>query len=273
MLKRTITSLCLILIFIPICIFSDTVVFPLAMAILSFASVYEMLGCVGMSKAVAICIPSYVFGFFLPCLPWMIQKEKIDTAILSICMIYLIVILAVNVFSRGSIEFSNSSSAFMMIFYNTVAFTSIVLIRQMNAYLYLLVFIGPWISDIFAYLCGRLFGKHKLIPEISPKKTVEGSIGGIIFAAISFVVYAFIVKSYFVESAFLPFGVMAISGAVISVISQIGDLSASAVKRCFGIKDYGWIFPGHGGVLDRFDSVLLTAPVLYMMTRLLGLMG
>jgi len=272
MLKRTITSVCAILIFIPICIFSDTIVFPIAMSLLSFAAVYEMLGCVGLAKKAAIAIPSYILGIILPFLPFLVNKN-IDTAILGLCVIYLIIVLAVDVFSRGSIDFAHSASAFMMIFYITVAFTSIVLIRKLNNYLYLLVFIGPWISDIFAYLCGRLFGKHKLIPEVSPKKTIEGSIGGIIFAAVAFVVYAFVIKSWFVPEASLTYVVMAIAGAVISVISQIGDLSASAVKRHFGIKDYGWIFPGHGGVLDRFDSVLLTAPVLYMMTQLLGLMG
>jgi len=113
-----------------------------------------------------------------------------------------------------------------------------------------------------------MFGKHKLIPEVSPKKTVEGSIGGIIFAAIAFVLYAVIIWKMN-ESAEMPnLIVFAAAGAIVSVISQIGDLSASVIKRRFGVKDYGFLFPGHGGVLDRFDSVLLTAPVLYILTCL-----
>ena len=109
-------------------------------------------------------------------------------------------------------------------------------------------------TDIFAYFTGMLIGKHKLIPEVSPKKTVEGSIGGIAFCTLAFIAYAYIVKIFFNTELNVLF--LAISAIIVSVISQMGDLIMSLIKREYGIKDYGKLFPGHGGVLDRFDSIL-----------------
>ena len=115
-------------------------------------------------------------------------------------MLYLISIFSAVVFAKGKIDFTDASAAFVGIFYVAVTFTCIVLLRGVGEYTYLLVFVGPWVSDTFAYFCGRLFGRHKLIPEISPKKTVEGSIGGIIFAALSYIVFAIIIKVFFLRS-------------------------------------------------------------------------
>ena len=118
-------------------------------------------------------------------------------------------------------------------------------------------------TDIFAYFCGLAFGKHKLIPDVSPKKTIEGSIGGIIFCAIGYMVYGFVVSRVFsVEMNIIALGIF---GLIISVVAQIGDLSASLIKREYDVKDYGALFPGHGGVLDRFDSVIAVSCVLMVL--------
>jgi len=117
-------------------------------------------------------------------------------------------------------------------------------------------FILLWTSDSLAYVCGRLFGKHKLFERVSPKKTWEGSIGGAIFSLIS----AYILSVYF---DFLTFPQWAITAIIISVIGNIGDLTESLLKRSVQVKDSGNILPGHGGILDRFDSLLLATPFLY----------
>ena len=270
MLKRTITAIVAIAVFIPICYFSDTVVFPLAMTALSLIAVYEMLHCLGM-KAPAVVIPSYLLGL-LPLLPRFAGENAVELMLAS-CVMYLILILAADVFSRGKLDFADSAASFTGVFYVTVSFAAIVLLRGVGHYFYLLTFIGPWVSDTFAYLTGRFFGRHKLIPEVSPKKTVEGSIGGIVFAAVGFVITALVIRRFFDPSVSPNYIVLAISGAVISVISQIGDLSASVIKRRYGVKDYGWLFPGHGGVMDRFDSVILTAPVLYLLSQIPAFSG
>jgi phosphatidate cytidylyltransferase len=124
--------------------------------------------------------------------------------------------------------------------------------------------VGAWFTDIFAYFTGRLFGKHKLIPDVSPKKTVEGSIGGMIFCSLAFVGYAAIYNLWLMPESgdTISYVLMALVGLVASVVSQVGDLSMSVLKRHYGIKDFGWIFPGHGGILDRFDSVLAVSILL-----------
>jgi phosphatidate cytidylyltransferase len=161
---------------------------------------------------------------------------------------------------------------YAMFLYIVGCFASIVCLRYFDygptkgildgKYLYLLVFIGAWVCDTFAYFTGRFFGKHKLIPEISPKKTIEGAIGGIVFTAVAFGIYFLILDKCF-NYKLNPIALI-ILGIVVAVISQIGDLIASAIKRQYEIKDYGFIFPGHGGVLDRFDSVMLVAPTVYV---------
>ncbi len=271
MLKRTITAVVALAVFIPILYFSDTIVFPLAMSVLSLAAAYEMVSCVGLKNNFWISVPAYLVGILLPLLPRLTDTPV--PYILAVCMIYMILVFAATVFSRGKLDFTLSASAFAGVFYVTVSFAAIVLLRDVGKYFYLLVFIGPWVSDTFAYLCGRMFGKHKLIPEVSPKKTVEGSIGGIVFAAVAYGIYAVIVWQISDAPSFPNLLMMAVAGAIVSVISQIGDLSASVIKRRFGVKDYGWIFPGHGGVMDRFDSVILTAPVLYILSQIPAFSG
>ena len=118
-----------------------------------------------------------------------------------------------------------------------------------------LVFIISFMTDTFAYFSGYLFGKHKLIPNVSPKKTIEGSIGGILGSTICCLIFGYIFK--------LDMALMIVMGIIGSIIAQIGDLFASSIKRYVGIKDYGNLIPGHGGVLDRFDSVILVAPFVY----------
>ena len=131
---------------------------------------------------------------------------------------------------------------------------------QLGKILVWLIFIIAFATDIMAYFTGYLFGKHKLIPKVSPKKTIEGSVGGILGSTIGCLLFAY----YFNLS--LP--IMAVLGLLGSVIAQFGDLFASSIKRYVGIKDYGKLIPGHGGVLDRFDSVILVAPFVYFMLSL-----
>ncbi len=271
MLKRTITAIVAFAAFFPFLYFSDTFMLPLAMSILAVAATYEMLGCVGLRSSVTVALPSYLFAAILPQLP-RLGERPIDL-VCAVCILYMTVIFAATVFSRGGLEFPTVSSGFTCVLYVTVSFTSIVFLRDIGKYFYLLVFIGAWSSDTFAYICGRLFGRHKLIPEVSPKKTVEGSLGGIVFAGLAYVLYAFIIDRFFDSTVETHYVFMLLAGMIASVISQIGDLIASVIKRYFGIKDYGWIFPGHGGIMDRFDSVLLTAPVLFILSRIPAFSG
>ena len=158
--------------------------------------------------------------------------------------------------------FGDVAAVFMSVTYVTVAFTSMSLTRYMQngVYIFGLVFIAAWMCDIFAYFTGRIFGKHKLAPHLSPKKTVEGSIGGIIFAIIGCTAYGFIVEK--ISGLTASYLTLALIGLVLSIISQVGDLWASLIKREHGIKDYSQMMPGHGGIMDRFDSILAISTVL-----------
>ena len=125
-----------------------------------------------------------------------------------------------------------------------------------------LIFIGAWGSDTCAYAVGMLIGKHKITPRLSPKKSLEGCIGGVVGAALIGYIYA-LATGVHITGISNPKILFAVIGACASVISQVGDLAASAIKRNYDIKDYGRLIPGHGGILDRFDSIIFTAPVVY----------
>lgn len=166
-----------------------------------------------------------------------------------IAIILSFVIAALLVFQKQN--FIDASANVLSLLYVFVPFCFISDFYSQNMYLAMLVFVISFATDIFAYFAGRLFGKHKLIPKISPNKTIEGSVGGVIGSALLCVLFLMLVKI-----PVLPMLPICIGG---SIIAQLGDLFASAIKRYCGIKDFGKLIPGHGGVLDRFDSVMFVA--------------
>ena len=131
-----------------------------------------------------------------------------------------------------------------------------------------MIFISSWICDTCAYFVGVAIGKHKMSPKLSPKKSIEGAIGGIAGSAIVGALYAYFIVEKVIAHQQITWVFVLIS-AVGAIISQIGDLAASAIKRNHDIKDYGKLIPGHGGVMDRFDSVIFTAPMIYLLVHLL----
>ena len=180
----------------------------------------------------------------------------------------LMVMMAIYVFTFPKYRTEEVAESFFGVFYVAVMLSYLYQVRAMGdgRYLVWLIFLSSWGCDTSAYCVGMLLGKHKLAPVLSPKKSVEGGIGGVIGAALLGALYGFLVRN---QVGFdHPALVCAVVCGVGGLISMVGDLAASAVKRNYGIKDYGKLIPGHGGILDRFDSVLFTAPVIYYLTTL-----
>ncbi len=160
--------------------------------------------------------------------------------------------------------------AFFCTAYAPVMLSFIYLVRSLpyGIYTVWMIFISSWICDTCAYVVGMLVGKHKLAPVLSPKKSIEGALGGIAGSALVGAAYAYFLVERVIEQQQITWIFVLIS-AVGAVISQVGDLAASAIKRNHEIKDYGKLIPGHGGVMDRFDSVIFTAPMIYFLALLL----
>ena len=218
-----------------------------------------------------VSVPTYVLAAVLPFLFRLAdssEKQKLSALLAVGCMLYL---MAVSVFCYGKLTFAQLGEAFLACLYIIGGFNAIVFLRDLEGgeYIYLLVFIGAWITDTFAYFSGVLFGKHKLIPKVSPKKTVEGSIGGTVFCILSFLLFGWILNRFF--SFHADYLALCVSGLIVAAVSQIGDLCMSVIKRERGIKDYGNVFPGHGGMMDRFDSILAVATVLAIICSLTNL--
>lgn len=173
----------------------------------------------------------------------------------------LVLLMFVYVFTYPKYQAEQVMSAFFGLVYVAVMLSFILLTRNLeNGHLLVwLIFFCSWGCDTCAYCVGVLIGKHKMAPVLSPKKSIEGAVGGVAGAAGLGAAYAAIIYAPVVEYAVIC--------AVGALISMVGDLAASAIKRNRGIKDYGKLIPGHGGILDRFDSVIFTAPVIYYMAK------
>ena len=278
MLKRIITAIVGLCVFIPVCIFSHTVVFPIAIALVSVISLYEITKCMGFQKKLSLSLPLYPVAAAFPFLVKYLPDSKpwaVGLIAFMCASVYIVYLFSLIVWSHGKLNFSDAITYFAMVAYIFAALNCIVYIREysnIGQYLYILVFMAAWITDTFAYFTGYLIGKHKLIEDVSPKKTIEGSIGGIVFCIISFIVFGLILDNMENINANLIF--LAVCGLVASVVSQVGDLIMSVIKRHYGIKDYGKLFPGHGGMLDRFDSVLavsLAIAAVCMISSIIGI--
>ncbi|MBQ8577570.1 MAG: phosphatidate cytidylyltransferase [Clostridia bacterium] len=264
MKTRILTAVCMAVVFIPVAIFSGTAVYPIAMAFLSAVGAFEMLRCVGLCKNYAASVPCIVLSAALPIGTYFLSGRT-DDLLICATAILMFWLFAVSLFSHGKLPVEQAAMAFLGLVYVIWGFSMMAGLRKIDngQYLYLMPFLGAWVSDSFAYFTGRLLGRHKLIPDVSPKKTVEGAVGGILFAMASFALYGWIVS--LVADVTPNYFALVLLGLPVSLVSIIGDLVMSLIKRRYEIKDYGTLFPGHGGVLDRFDSVLATAAALYLL--------
>ena len=183
---------------------------------------------------------------------------------------FLMALMFVYVFTYPKYKTEQMLAVFFGVFYVAVMLSYVYQTRMLTAgaYIVWLIFLCSWGCDTCAYCAGMLLGKHKMAPKLSPKKSVEGGIGGIVGAALLGAIFA--VAANKITGAGVNPAQYAVICGVGGMISQIGDLAASAIKRNHDIKDYGKLIPGHGGILDRFDSVIFTAPIIYYLATFLA---
>ena len=226
---------------------------------ISLIGMYELLKVIQMEKS-ALGVIAYSGAI----LYYILLLLSLDQYIVPLALLVLVMLFAVYVFTFPKYEISSVAIAFFSLFYVAFMLSCIYRIRVLEngGCMIVLVFLSAWGNDTLAYCAGRLFGKHKMSPILSPKKTVEGAVGGVVGAGLLGLLYGMIAKNFITASYNLPLA-FAVICAVGGLISSVGDLGASAIKRNYDIKDYSNLIPGHGGILDRFDSIIFTAPIIY----------
>lgn len=219
---------------------------------------------------------SGAFGIAL-CVLYGFAHTSEDAGMCEICFLatalYIGVIFALMVFCHRRVTTSLAATAFFGAFFPALLYSYLIALRggEYGTYSVAALFAGVWIADGGAYFAGVALGKHPLAPSLSPKKTVEGALGGLAAAMIAMGVYSALLINVFRVPCSVP--AMLAAGFLCAVLGPVGDLATSAVKREYDIKDYGRLIPGHGGALDRFDSILLASPLIYFMNEIFGMIG
>lgn len=272
LVQRVLSGVVLALFLIAIVVFDQ--IFPLALniavAIISLAAVDELVRALGLQRKWFLYVPSMAAAAAMPFC-------GTDHQFLLYCAYTLVVFSAMIVYHHET-SFKEVAVLYSMVVIIPCALHTLVSLRELNRghgmYYVLVAVLAAWSADVGAYFAGTFFGKHKLCPEISPKKTVEGYIGGIAsdvaVMLLSGVWFSAVYYQGQVEVNYLALFLVGFFGSTISVL---GDLSFSLIKRSCHIKDFGQVIPGHGGVLDRFDSVIFTAPFVYVLVTYLPLAG
>lgn len=236
------------------------------LALTTFLSIVAMMEFMRMVKLHKT--PLAVLGYAAVALLYVLLYAEKMEKLVPLGVFYLLALMAVYVISFPKYRAEQIMYLFFGFVYTGLLISYIYQVRELSggAFSVWLIFIAAWGSDVCAYCVGMLFGKHKAFPVLSPKKTWEGCIGGVAGAAVIAVLYCLSMNHWFNQS----FSVLqyALVGACGAAISQIGDLAASAMKRNNEIKDYGKLIPGHGGVLDRYDSVIFVAPIVYYLLQI-----
>lgn len=277
MLKRTVFGILAALFGITIVVFCYTPAMAITVAALSATACFELNKCIGLknkpiyyiSVAVAALIPLY----------YEYATEINDLIHIRISTVgfftfYVILLMGLMLAKYEETKFEEVTSVILSSVIVPYAFSCLFNLRDMfvtypdaydkhyGRFFILFALLAAWLTDTFAYFTGSLFGKHKMCPNISPKKTVEGAIGGIIGGVLSCVILFAVYDNFFFEKHSMNYVEVVIISLLLALISMVGDLSASVIKRNFNVKDFGNVVPGHGGVMDRFDSGLFVIAAL-----------
>ena len=261
---RLLSGILLVLIALVTIISGGDVLFAtlLMLSFIGMTEIYRTLDISGTALGIAGYLAMAVYY-------GMIRFGRADL-VTMLAIVFLIVLMVIYVFTYPKYRSEQIMLAFFGLFYVAFMLSYVYQIRMLpqGAFLVWLVFLCSWGCDTCAYCVGMLFGKHKMAPKLSPKKSIEGAVGGVVGAALLGMLYALAMNRFAsgAEANVLQYAVICGVGGI---ISQVGDLAASAIKRNHDIKDYGNLIPGHGGILDRFDSVIFTAPIIYYMAVIL----
>lgn len=286
--ERTASTIIIILaliVFLLLIIFDITPAVTLVLAALAATATFEIVRAVGTKSKLL-----FVIACAVSALTVIFEGFSVPLPSASVCYcIYALVLMSIMVFFNKDIKFTHCATAFFASVALPFAFLCFLRLNNMadwfEGYTHQegIFFVGlgfacSWLTDSFAYLVGRKFGKHKMAPVISPKKSIEGAVGGVVCAAAlnMLYLYFFIIGcrylydyNLFGESKMHILFIIPISMAL-SCVSMVGDLAASVIKRNFGIKDYSQLLPGHGGIMDRFDSCVFVLPTLYCILKLIA---
>lgn len=268
MLVRTIAAAVLLPVFLALVFLAPLWATAAMLCILCGLAAYELLWATGMTRNRGILALAVLFAAGVP---WWLYFGAEASIFLLAFSLYAFALFCIALCRHESVK---SQQVFAALFGGAVLPAALSLLLwilqdEHGKYMVLMPCIAAWMSDTCAYFGGTFFGRHKLAPAISPKKTVEGSVIGILGACIFQLIYAFILMRGFSLSVNIP-AIIAF-GLIGAAAGQIGDLSLSLIKRECGIKDYGRLMPGHGGVLDRFDSLIFILPFFYAVHAFFGM--
>ena len=280
-----------------ICLDWDFVSIPIVAAVSALA-VYEFIGAFGAESkllAAVSCCVSVLFVGYVGYISVGGDKLPVFDSVKSavILSFYALALLILTVIFHEKIEYKHAVAAFFGSIAISFSMSCFLLLGNINhfvpslthyegIYFVFMIFGVSWLTDVFAFLVGRKLGKHKLCPKISPKKSIEGAVGGVVIMVLLVlfvsVVFDLVGKIEYVSAKFgmeaflypsnIKYLFITIFAIILSIISMFGDLAASVLKRNVGLKDFSNILPGHGGIIDRFDSTLFVLPVLFGMTVL-----
>lgn len=274
MKTRLITSFVGAVLFFVI-LLTPPIVFQLATIIVTGIATYEIYSVTGIAKKLPLAL-SGCFGIALcALLGCMHINDRVVTY--DVCLLWLSVYIAfmfaVMVFDHKNVKLADAAVAFFVSVFVAVLFSYLIPLREAESGILIIIalFVGTWCGDSGAYFIGIRFGKHKLAPILSPKKTVEGALGGVLGSIVGMIIYS-LVLNFILKVPCNEFALI-LTGVGCSILGPVSDIATSAIKREFNVKDYGTLFPGHGGILDRFDSVLLTTPFVYFVSRVVDLIG
>lgn len=280
MKTRVITAVVGLAVLTAVLAFFDTIVFDFVLSAICLLAIHEVFSAMGFGKK-----QWYLYAAAVPftLLVMLTSSQSVRALILPFCFLLVLFLNVCQIAHVQTLDFGKLSGyvyfsgVIVFCFYSLIHLKRCLPFAQYRydaIYFILLILCFAWGGDTAAYFAGRAFGKHKLAPIVSPHKTVEGAIGGIFGSVLAGVVltlvYSFLSASHNVITIQVQprhYAILVVMGAIASVLGILGDLFASSVKRQVGIKDYGTIFPGHGGILDRFDSVMFIAPFVSIAVR------